>query len=65
MLFDEQYRLGVQHAKSGAPRYKWSNPHLQAAYDKGYDGTIHPKLNACRGCGKQIFSPHVYCNNCI
>jgi hypothetical protein len=36
MLYDEHRKLGCEHASQGLPRYKWSDPHLQEAYDEGY-----------------------------
>lgn len=37
MLYDDHFKMGVDHARMGMARYKWSDPHLQEAYNKGYD----------------------------
>jgi hypothetical protein len=36
MLYDEHRKMGAEHARMGFPRYRWSDPHLQQAYDEGY-----------------------------
>jgi hypothetical protein len=36
MLYDEHRKLGRAHFAAGFPRYQWSEPALQEAYDKGY-----------------------------
>ena len=37
MLYDDHRKLGFEHAKMGMPRYRWSDPYLQVAYDEGYN----------------------------
>lgn len=53
MLYDDHRKLGAKHALAGFPRYKWSHPHLQKAYDEGYNNPdsqveVPP---ACLYCG--------------
>jgi hypothetical protein len=37
MLYDEHEALGYKHAINEMERYRWTSPHLQRAYDKGYE----------------------------
>jgi len=61
MLFDEHRALGREHARLGEPRHKWSDPHLQAAYDQGYE---EPEGQQAPGLPGLVQALRVMCPNC-